>query len=650
MDDTTRTLEAAREVMQRHWGYPSFRPGQGEIIEAVLDGRDVLGVLPTGGGKSLCYQIPAVLRDGFALVLSPLISLMHDQVAGLRAHGIEATFINSTLRYHEIDQRWTDAEHGRFDLVYMAPERLSNELFQARASRLNVSLLAVDEAHCVSEWGHHFRPDYRTIPDARALLDDPPTVAVTATATPDVRRDVIEGLDLSDPAEVVRGFDRPNIVWSVFRTDHKRGKVRDIVEAVPGSGIVYAATRRAVEQWTNWLQREGHAAAGYHGGMDADRRESVQDDWIDGTTRIIVATNAFGMGIDKPDVRFVIHVDLPSSLEAYYQEAGRAGRDGATAYAVLLFQPPDAETQEALIEMAHPSASEVRAVYDAACNAGQVPVGSEPDGPVVVDQEVIVKITGLSRGKVRTAIDLLERQDAWTVLPKRTRYGLIRFAQPASTVREYAASVDNRALGHFVRTLLRTVHADAFTDWWRIDLRLLERRTDLERDRLLRGLQYLADRDVIDWRPPGDALELDLGFPRAQKLPVDGRVVERARERAETRLQYMLRYARSVTCRRRAVLTYFGEASPERCGTCDVCLGRHRLDAVTPEDEPTLRAILQGIHDAAPRSEWIDDGSRPRYRVEQLVAWLVEQGYVETEDPLAGTYTVTEKAERFLDG
>jgi ATP-dependent DNA helicase RecQ len=291
----------------------------------------------------------------------------------------------------------------------------------------------------------------------------------------------------------------------------------------------------------------------------------------------------------------------------------------------------------------------VRAVYDAVCNAGQVPVGSEPDGPVVVNPEVVVKITGLSRGKVRTAVDLLERQDAWTVLPQRKHYGLIRFARPARTVRSYASSVDNRALGRFVRTLLRTVHADAFGDWWRIDLRLLERRTDLERERLLRGLQYLATRDLIDWRPPGTALEINLAFPRAQKLPVDGHVVQSARQRAETRLRYMLRYARSVTCRRQALLTYFGEASPEQCGSCDVCLGRHRLDAITPADEPVLRQILRAINAGRPRAEWVDATDRPRYRVEQLLAWLVEEGYVESDDPLSGMYSVTDKATPFLN-
>ena len=642
------TLDAARAVMREHWGYAAFRPGQGAIIEAVLAGRDVLGVLPTGGGKSLCYQVPALLHDGFVLVISPLISLMQDQVAGLRAHGIEAAFINSTLPYHEIDQRWTDAEHGRYELLYVAPERLQSDLFQARAHRLDVSLLAVDEAHCVSEWGHHFRPDYRSIPEGRALLGDPPTVAVTATATPDVRRDVIQLLDLEDPAEVVRGFDRPNLVWSVFRTPNKRAKVRDVVRGVEGAGILYTATRRGVQQWRRWLEQEGAAVAGYHGGMEASAREEAQTAWIRGETRIIVATNAFGMGIDKPDVRCVVHVDLPASLEAYYQEAGRAGRDGHTAYAVLLYQPPDADTQEALIDASHPSATELQAVYDAACNAGQVPIGSEPDEPLVVNLDVVAKITDLRVQKIRTAIRLLERQDAWHVRPQHPHFGLIRFTEPAGAVRSYAASLENRALARFVQTLLRTVHADAFAGWWRVDLRRLERRTELARTRLLRGLEYLAERGLLRWRPPSDALMVELDFPRAGTLPIDGQLVAEARSRAEARLDGMRRYAKSVTCRRQALLHYFGEAHPGDCGTCDVCLGRHQPATITPEDEPVLRRILAQIQDDAPREAWAEALPAPAHRVDALLQWLLDRGYVTPDDPLAGTFTLTRRARSFL--
>lgn len=649
MEDGAPTIADARRVLRETWGYESFRPGQEEIIEAVLDGRDVLGVLPTGGGKSLCYQIPALLHEGFVLVVSPLISLMQDQVEGLQAHGVEASFINSTLPKYEVEQRWTDAEHGRYDLLYLAPERLTTEVFQARAERLDVSVLAVDEAHCVSEWGHHFRPDYLEIPEGRALLGDPPTVAVTATATPAVRADVLDLLDMSEATEVVRGFDRPNIVWSVFRTENKWTKLRDVVHGVEGTGIVYTSTRRGVERWTRRLKNVGISAAGYHGRMESSEREARQEAWSRDELRVIVATNAFGMGIDKPDVRFVVHVDVPSSLEAYYQEAGRAGRDGRRAYAVLLFQEPDAETQEALIESSHPTAEEVRSVYDAVCNVGQVPVGSKPEGPLVVDQNVVQKITEFSRSKVRAAADLLDRQGAWRRLPRRRHYGLVRFREGAERVRRFADGGKNGALARFVRALLRLVHADAFSEWWPFDLRRASERMGLSRDRIDRGLRYLEERGLLQWCPPGAALQVELAFPRARKLPVDDRAVQTARKRAEQRLQYMLRYARSVTCRRRFLLTYFGETSPEQCGACDVCLGRHEPPAVTPDQEPLLRAILRRIEKEVPRADWFDETDVPRYEVDLLVNWLVERGYVTVEAPLEGRFDLTEDGRRMVE-
>jgi len=650
MSDTeTLTVEDARRVMQERWGYESFRPGQEAVIEAVLDGRDVLGVLPTGGGKSLCYQVPALLFEGCVLVISPLIALMQDQVEGVRAQGIEATFINSTIPTHEVEQRWTDAEHGRYDLLYIAPERLTTDVFQARAERLNVSLLAVDEAHCVSEWGHHFRPDYLEIADARSRVGEPPTIAVTATATPTVREDIVDLLDVPEAEEVVRGFDRPNIVWSVFRTEKKWDRLKAVVEGVEGTGIVYTATRRGVEGWTKRLRSENVAAAGYHGGMDAADRESRQQAWVDDDLRIMVATNAFGMGIDKPDVRFVVHVDVPSSLEAYYQEAGRAGRDGERAYAVLLFQEPDAHTQESLIESSHPTAEEVRMVYDAVCNVGQVPIGSEPDGPLVVNRDAVLKITGFARGKVRTAVDLLDRQGAWRRLPHSKHFGLIRFRKGTDAIRRYARQLENRALARFVRTLLRIVHADAFSEWWQFDLRNATRRTSLSRERLSRGLNYLEERGFLQWQAPGAALQIELAFPRARKLPVDDEAVQSARQRAERRLRYMLRYARGVTCRRHFLLTYFGEASPEACGACDVCLDRHAPTVVTPDDEPVLRTILQRVGSGTPRSDWFDEAPAPRHRVDALINWLVAEDYLQTENPLDGTYVLTDRGQTMIE-
>ncbi|WP_457653922.1 RecQ family ATP-dependent DNA helicase [Rhodocaloribacter sp.] len=640
--------EEARAALREHWGHEDFRPGQWETIEAVLAGRDAFAVLPTGGGKSLCYQVPALLREGLTLVVSPLIALMQDQVAGLRARGIPAAFINSTLSAREIDQRWTDAEFGKYRLLYVAPERFQSEMFEARGGRLKVNLLAVDEAHCVSEWGHNFRPAYLRLPDVRTFLGDPPILAVTATATPPVRRDVLELLGLRDPAVVIRGFDRPNLVWSLFRTENKREKVFRVIRNVPGSGILYAATRRSVETWAEWLREQGVTVGRYHGGLPQEERAHAQEAWRTGALRVMVTTNAFGMGIDKPDVRFVIHVDVPSSLEGYYQEAGRAGRDGERAYAVLLFHERDEATRRALIDSAHPTAKEVRAVYDAVCNLNQIAVAALPETPLALEFEAVQRLTGFARAKIATAVELLERQETWTVLPVRKGQGMIRFLQPADAIRRFAGARKQRALAAFVDDLLRSVNAQAFTEWRPVDVRLLEKRTRLERKRLMKGLAFLQERGLLAWRPPGAALHVQLNEHRAGRLPIDDAAVRRARRQAEARLADMLRYARSITCRRHFLLSYFGEPSPEHCGTCDVCLGRHRPKVVLPEDEPALRHLLGAVHERLPRARWFEGAPVPEHRLDGLLEWLVREGYLHTPDPLEERFLLTEKGEAYL--
>jgi ATP-dependent DNA helicase RecQ len=639
----------AEEVLRRYWKYDGFRAGQFDAIGPVLEGRDVLAILPTGGGKSICYQVPALVREGLTLVVSPLIALMQDQVAGLHARGIPATFINSTLSAREVEQRWNDTEFGRYRLVYVAPERLQSDLFQARAARLKVSLLAIDEAHCVSEWGHHFRPAYLQIAGVRDLLGNPPVIAVTATATPEVRRDVIEHLGLRSPEVIVKGFDRPNIVWSIFRTERKRERVLDVIGKVRGSGIVYAATRRGVEQWAEWLRRHGESAAAYHAGLPQNVRAAAQEAWIGGEERLIVATNAFGMGIDKPDVRFVIHVDVPSSLEGYYQEAGRGGRDGLRSYAVLLYHPSDEAAQRLLIEQAHPSAADIRNVYDAVCNLAQVPLGVLPETPLVVRSDAIASLTGLSTPKIRTSLELAERQQTWQILPPARHHGMIHILLSPSEARAYAESLQNRSLARFFATILRTVHADAYAGWREIDLKVLQRRTRLDRSRLLAGMEFLKEREILDWRAPGEAMQVRLSEPRTRVLPVDDLAVRRAKRRSEGRLADMLRFARSVTCRRHFLLTYFGERSPERCGSCDICLGRHQPVVITPKDEPVMRQILACVRNARVREAWFEQKPPPDQYVDGLLDWLLQENYLTVSDPLEQIFKLTPKAEDFLE-
>jgi ATP-dependent DNA helicase RecQ len=366
------TIEAAREVLRDAFGYEAFRPGQERAVAAILAGRDTLVVLPTGGGKSLCFQIPALTLPGLTVVVSPLISLMKDQVDGLTGRGLPATFINSSLPYGEVADRLARAERGEFRLIYVAPERFENGAAASRLARAGVSLLAVDEAHCISEWGHDFRPSYRRVQAIRAALGNPTTVALTATATPAVRRDIAEQLALRSPEIVVTGFDRRNLHYHVIRTRNdaeKDATLIQLLETHPGQAVVYVATRKAVDRLADVLDAAGLAARGYHGGLTDDQRHDAQDDFMSERVKAIVATNAFGMGIDKANVRLVVHHAMPGSLEAYYQEAGRAGRNGQRANCVLLHAFQDRFTHEFLINNSRGSSEPGSRAVDAATDA-----------------------------------------------------------------------------------------------------------------------------------------------------------------------------------------------------------------------------------------------------------------------------------------
>jgi ATP-dependent DNA helicase RecQ len=642
-------------MLRKYWGHDDFRPGQWAAIEALLAGNDALAVLPTGGGKSVCYQVPAVLCGGLTVVVSPLIALMRDQVAGLSARGVPATFIDSSLPYHEVEQRWTNAEFGRYRLLYLSPERTESETFLARAPRLPATLLAVDEAHCISEWGHDFRPSYLRLAEAAEVLGRPPIIAVTATATPEVRRDIIDRLGLDAPRVVVRGFDRPNVVPSVFHTLDKRTKALEVIEGVGGCGIVYAGTRRGTERWAETLREAGIAAEAYHAGLDTAARTAVQERWQRGETRVIAATSAFGMGIDKPDVRFVLHVELPPTVEAYYQEAGRGGRDGERAYAVLLFADRDAAAACSFAEEGHPEAAVVQQVYATVCNLAQLPIGSEPDGPMGIDVDAVAAATEQSPLAVRAAVAALERAGVWETMAGHRHRGLVRFRQPAERVRDYADGLGNRALADFVRDLLRSVHAEAFSGWSDLDLRALEDRTGLSRARLLRGLDFLVEHELLVYVAPGDpgsgpgrAIRVTLAGPRTERVLLDAEALQASRRRALARLDDIVRYARSITCRRHFLLSYFGERSPERCGACDICLGRHRPDVVTPAEEPLLRRLLGHVARGDDRSGWLAGEALPPHRVDGLADWLVHEGYLRVADPLAGTLALTDAGQRFV--
>ena len=632
----------ALDALRGRWGYPAFRPGQDEAVAAVMAGRDVLAVLPTGGGKSLVYQVPAVARGGVVLVVSPLIALMRDQVDALGRRGVLAVVVHGRMSPREADQAWTDAEFGRYRLVYLTPERLQTDLFQARAPRLDVSLLAVDEAHCVSEWGHDFRPAYRRIAEARGLLTGAdgrpaPVVAVTATATPEVRRDVLDQLAMRDPAVVVRGFDRPNLVWSVHHVQDPGRQALDVFTGVPGSGLVYAGTRRATEETARRLVRAGVSAEPYHAGLDGDLRDAVQRRWLGGETRVIAATSAFGMGIDKPDVRAVVHTAPPLTLESYYQEAGRAGRDGARAYAALALGPDAERGPRALVEAGHPVGAEVQAVYDAVGSLAQLAVGALPDGPTVVDVGRVAAVAGVSEATVRAAADRLAAAGAWGVVRERPGTVYVRVPDGLDRLARVEGPDGLRA---FVRALSLELPPVTASEWTAVRLGRLAEALALPPARVRSGLDYLAGRGALEVRHPARGLTLAWGLPRARHAPADGGALDRDRRRAGRRLDDVLAYASAVGCRRQHLLAYFGEPSPPRCGRCDVCLGRHRPATVTPDDEPALRGLLH----AAGGGGAVGEGRRER----ELADWLAHEGLLRLADPLAARYELTPKGQRHL--
>ena len=640
---------AAIDALRRVWGYDAFRPGQAEAVAAVLDGRDVLAVLPTGGGKSLIYQAPTVAVSGLALVVSPLVALMQDQVDALGRRGVSAASAHAGLSRRAQDQLWTDAEFGRYRVLYVTPERLQTDLFRARAPRLPVTLLAVDEAHCISEWGHDFRPAYREIAAARSLLsggagEPVPVVAVTATATPDVRRDIVAQLALVDPLQIVRGFDRPNLVWSVHPVENKERQVADVFGAVAGSGLVYAGTRRGTETWAGRLRRLGISSEPYHAGLDAAVRREVQNRWLAGETRVIAATSAFGMGIDKPDVRAVVHVALPPTLEAYYQEAGRGGRDGQRAYAALVLGPDDDRTPRSMIEASHPTAAEVQAVYAAAGSLGQVAFGSQPERPVPLSLARLAVLADVSERVARVAVDRIAATGAWALPRMSNGSVLIRAESPARLAAERAAG--GEGLASFLDGLRRALPPRAYGGWEAVSLSALAGALGWPERRVRDGLDYLARRQALEVVDPSDGLVVEWTRPRSQQLPVDAADLERSRRHALRRLEDVVAYAQSIACRRQYLLAYFGEPAPARCGRCDVCLGRHRPDVVTPADEALLQRALGHAERGDPFASWLADaGVSPRRR-NGLVDWLASEGMVRLVDPIAETFEITPKGLR----
>jgi ATP-dependent DNA helicase RecQ len=570
--ETRPTLDEARAALQARFGFPDFRPGQERAVSSVLAGRDTLVVLPTGGGKSVCYQVPALVLPGLTVVVSPLISLMKDQVDALTARGIPATFINSTLTAGEISHRMASVIRGDVKLLYLAPERFDFGTTADRLREVGVSLLAVDEAHCISEWGHDFRPSYLRVAQVREKLGWPPAVALTATATPHVREDIVRQLRLEQAETIITGFDRTNLHYHVVptRTDaDKDDALIDILRKHEGVAIVYASTRRNVEKVARTLENAGITAAAYHAGLDDAHRHEVQDSFMNEDVRVIVATNAFGMGIDKPNVRVVIHHAMPGTLEAYYQEAGRAGRDGMHSDVFLLHAFPDRFTHEFFIKGAYPERTTVEQVYS------KVVKMAGPSGEVQLEPATIAAaLPGkVSDREVESALRLLIQSGALRSDPESGGRVFVRLLATAERIRRELGPNDALRLG-LLRSLWR-VAGDALYDGATVDLDalppgfggavgcmpLLE---SLEREQYLTWHRLGGGDHVVNMKRPLGA------------YPIDWAALDRRRRAELAKLESVQAYAYASGCRRGFVLRYFGDpAAGKDCGGCDNCLGTH---------------------------------------------------------------------------
>jgi ATP-dependent DNA helicase RecQ len=568
------TIEDARAVLQARFGYRAFRAGQERAIVSVLGGRDTLVVLPTGGGKSLCYQVPALVMPGLTVVISPLISLMKDQVDALERRGIAAAFINSTLSSAEVSDRLVRAQRGELKMLYVAPERFDVGATAERLKAIGIALLAVDEAHCISEWGHDFRPSYRRVGDVRQRLGNPPTIALTATATPVVREDIARILDLQDPEVIVTGFDRPNLSYGVIAAKNDREKDAVILnllrEVDEGTAVVYASTRKTVERLAQWLDDQGVPASAYHAGLDDERRRRVQDYFMSERTRVIVATNSFGMGVDKSNVRLVVHYAMPGTLEAYYQEAGRGGRDGNHSRCVLLHAFPDRFTHEFFIKSALPDRALIEQLYRR-CQRE-----ADRGGVIAATADELAAGIGgkVSSKAVESGLRVLADAGVLRWDPDSAGLVTLRLLATPERIR------DELGDGHEMeRELLRAC--------WRVAKDQLSRGAIIDLDGLPPGfggfagafdmLVALEDRQFVTVERVGGGLRLVDAAMGLDRVAIDWRALDRRRQREFDKLEAMQRYAFATTCRREALLKWFGDpaARPE-CGSCDNCLGERR--------------------------------------------------------------------------
>jgi len=587
------------EALSSIWGYTDFRPMQAEIITTVLKKKDTLAILPTGGGKSLCFQVPALCMDGICLVVTPIIALMKDQVEQLRQKGVRAAAVYSGMSNQEIDVTLDNAAHGQLQFLYVSPERLKSELFLERTKKMDISLLAIDEAHCISQWGYDFRPSYLEINDFKGYVHDAPVIALTATATKVVTKDIIDKLQLREGYKVfVQSFARPNLSYFVRKVEDKEAKLIEILEKVRGQGIIYVRTRKSAKQIAEFLIRYGVSADFYHAGLSHNERNTKQDAWMNNSYRIIVATNAFGMGINKPDVRVVIHLDLPDNLESYYQEAGRAGRDSIRSYAVQLYHEQDKEDLMNRVNISSPVPETLKKIYQSLANFYKIAAGSSLLISYDFDISEFVNTYKLDYLETFYALKKLEEQGFIQLAESFYHPSKVKFLLDHMGLYKY--EVANQAYEPVIKALLRIYGGELYSNFHIISERKIAVFLRLSLAEVERKLNGLHNQNVIFYDKRKDTPQITFTTARydASKLPLNTKYLEERRridiEKADSVIDYVMR---GNTCRSVIIQHYFGEISAQDCGICDYCIEKSKPLNRMEYDSMIRKKIYKEVHE-----------------------------------------------------
>lgn len=631
-------MEDYRQILTKYWGYPDFRPLQLDIIESVAAGKDTLGLMPTGGGKSITFQVYSLSKPGICIVVTPLIALMKDQVEGLNKKGIKALAVHSGMTGREIRLTLDNAVWGEYKFLYVSPERLNSERFLERLENMKVNLLTIDEAHCISQWGYDFRPSYLNIVQARKILGDVKVLALTATATPKVAQDIQEKLGFEKKNLLQMSFHRDNLSYLVRSVENKNAYLLDTINKVKGSGVIYVRNRKATREVADALRKNGISASYYHAGLSNLVRSTRQDSWLSGQTRVIVATNAFGMGIDKPDVRFVIHIDSPDSLEAYYQEAGRAGRDGKKSAAVLLFNNTDKTKLKKHVAVAFPEISNIKRIYDALGNYFQIAIGYGKGKVLEFSLQGFSQAYKFQQSMVFNSLKILQREGYLEFTEEVDSPSRVFF--PISRDELYKFQVANAKLDDFVKLLLRS-YTGLFSGYVTINEELLAKRSGMNQEQVYGYLKHLRKSNVIDYVPRNRTPFVYFSKERinVERIKISKENYDVRKKDYTARIDSVIDYgSSSLKCRSQMLLAYFGETDAPPCGICDVCRAKEKQQMTDFEFENITQKIktilskpcsyeslllkLKGDQQKMREAiKWLLDNKKIIYRVDNNLEW-----------------------------